>query len=178
MTRFVYPVRLSPDEGGGVLVEFPDFDFAISQGDDVADALIQARDCLEEALAICIDDGLDIPEPSSPDGDWVTTVAPGAVIAAKAALYEAVTATAGLTKVALAARLGLGEKEVRRMLDPRYATKIPALERALAALGKRLEITVNDNPRDIDDWSALAAEEKNRLRANALAHPSSSRKRA
>jgi hypothetical protein len=40
----------------------------------------------------------------------------------------------------------MAEKEVRRMLDPRYATKIPALNRALATLGKRLEVTVVDAP--------------------------------
>ena len=145
MTRFVYPVRLSHDEDGRVLVEFPDFPFGATDGADVEDAIIQARDCLEELLAFCIDDGLDIPEPSRAGGEWVSTVAPGPVIAAKAALYEAVRA-AGITKVGLAARLGMNEKDVRRMLDPRYATKIPALDRALAALGKRLEISVGDTP--------------------------------
>ncbi len=143
MTRFVYPIRLSHDEDGRVLVEFPDFSFGATDGADVEDAIVQARDCLEELLAFCIDDGLDIPEPSRAGGDWVTTVAPGPVIAAKAALYEAVRA-AKITKVGLAARLGMDEKDVRRMLDPRHATKIATLDRALDALGKRLEITVGD----------------------------------
>ena len=175
MTRYVYPVHLSHDESGRVLVEFPDFDFAVTDGADVTDALIQAGDCLEEALAICIDDSLAIPEPSTPDGCWVTTVVPGPVIAAKAALYEAMLSKAGMTKVALAARLGVGEKEVRRMLDPRYATKIPALARALAALGKRIEITVDDAPRDIVDMGMLDADiaETRRLDARALPNPPS-----
>jgi antitoxin HicB len=148
MTHFVYPVRLSYDEDERVLVEFPDFPFAVTDGAEVAEALTHASDCLEEALAYYITDGEPIPEPSQVrrgSDDWIATVAPGPVIAAKAALYQAVR-DAGLTKVALAACLGVDEKDVRRMLDPRYTTKIPALDRALTALGKRLEIEVRDVP--------------------------------
>lgn len=148
MTRFVYPACLSRDEDGYVLVEFPDFPFAATNGGDEREALAMASDCLEEALAYHISDGLPIPTPSRAThgpGVWMATVAPGPVIAAKAALYQAVR-DAGITKVALAKRLGVDEKDVRRMLDPKYATKIPALDRALTALGKRLEITVSDIP--------------------------------
>lgn len=150
-TRFVYPVCLSADEDGRVMVEFPDFSFGATDGADPKEALFNAIDCLEEMLACCIGDRLPIPTPSAvPDG-WAAEVAPGPVIAAKAALYQAVR-EAGITKVALAKRLDVDEKDVRRMLDPRYATKIPALDRALAALGKRLEITV----RDVDDHQRVA----------------------
>jgi hypothetical protein len=37
---------------------------------------------------------------------------------------------------------GRAEGEVRRMLDPRHATKIGRLEEALATLGKRLVVEV------------------------------------
>lgn len=146
MTRFVYPVTLEADEDGVIIVEFPDFSFGVTDGADIDEALFNASDCLEEIIASYISEGKPIPAPSgAPDG-WAAEVAPGPVIAAKAALYQAVR-EAGITKVALAKRLGIGEKEVRRMLDPRYATKIPALDRALTALGKRLEITVSDAPK-------------------------------
>ena len=105
MTNFVYPVRLSHDEDGRVLVEFPDFPFAVTDGADVSEALTQASDCLEEALAFYITEGEPIPEPTRfrrGAGGWIATVAPGPVIAAKAALYQAVR-DAGITKVALAA---------------------------------------------------------------------------
>ena len=144
MTHFVYPIRLTRDEDGRVLVEFPDFPFAATDGADVAKALTEASDCLEEAMAYYINRGEAIPEPSRPRKGQAT-VAPGPVIAAKAALYQAVR-EAGLTKVALAKRLAMDEKDVRRMLDPRHATKIAGLDRALAALGKRLELTVSDAP--------------------------------
>ncbi len=144
MTRFVYPARLSRDEDGRVLVEFPDFPFAATDGADVEEALAEASDCLEEALAVCIDEGEPIPAPSRPRKGQAR-VAPGPVIAAKAALYQAVD-EARLSKVALAERLGVGEKEVRRMLDPRHPTKIPSLDRALAAVGKQVVLEVRDAP--------------------------------
>lgn len=37
----------------------------------------------------------------------------------------------------LAQTLGIDEKEVRRILDPRHNTKLTTLERTLIALGKR-----------------------------------------
>ena len=48
-----------------------------------------------------------------------------------------------MSNVALAKVLHVNEKEVRRMLDPGHPTKAEALERALAAMGKRVEIRVH-----------------------------------
>ena len=42
--------------------------------------------------------------------------------------------------VELAKRLGVDEKEVRRLLDPHYGSKLPRIARAVEALGKRLVI--------------------------------------
>ena len=48
MRSFVYPAMLTPDEqDGGFVVTFPDVPEAITQGEDVSDALQQAADCLE-----------------------------------------------------------------------------------------------------------------------------------
>ena len=61
--------------------------------------------------------------------------------AAKAALYCALR-QAHLTQVELAARLHCDEKEVRRLLDPRHASKLARLETARAVLGQQLVIGV------------------------------------
>lgn len=53
---------------------------------------------------------------------------------------------ARLSEVALAKRFGVGEENVRRMLDPRDQTKISKLDRALAAVGKRVVLEVRDSP--------------------------------
>ena len=65
------------------------------------------------------------------------------MLAAKAALYEALRERR-LSNSAFAAEMGIQESEVRRMLDPRHATKIGRLEQALARSGKRLVVTVEE----------------------------------
>ena len=49
----------------------------------------------------------------------------------------------GVSKIELARRLGVNEKEARRMLDPRHSTEVPALEHAPRCLGKRVELRVS-----------------------------------
>jgi len=51
MHNFIYPAKLTPDkEDGGFVVMFRDFPEAITQGEDMADALAEAVDCLEETF--------------------------------------------------------------------------------------------------------------------------------
>ena len=52
------------------------------------------------------------------------------LIAAKAALYLTMR-EAKMSNVKLAKQLGCGEKDVRRMLDPRHNSRINALQEAL-----------------------------------------------
>ena len=66
MAKFLYPARLSRDEDGRVEVEFPDSPFAATDGADVAEALAEASDGREEALAFRISDGESMPAPSRP----------------------------------------------------------------------------------------------------------------
>ena len=141
MQHFVYPASLTPEtHDGGFVVTFPDVPEAITQGDDVSDALQQAADCLEEAIAGRIRRHACLPEASAVEPDHYAVPLP-AQTAAKAALYLAIRQT-GITQVELAARLHCDEKEVRRLLDPRHASKMPRLESALAVLGQQLVVGV------------------------------------
>lgn len=70
-------------------------------------------------------------------GEHLVAVPP--VTAAKAALALALR-DSGLTRVALAERLGVNEKEIRRMLDPRHGTAIGRIDTALRALGQELVV--------------------------------------
>jgi len=141
MYQFTYPVKLTPDEAdGGFTVTCRDLPEAITQGETRAEALAEAADCLEEAIAGRIDDGAPIPPPSAVRPEEEPVPVP-AQTAFKAALYLALRES-GLTKVELAQRIGANEKEARRILDPHHGTKLPAMERALAALGKRVELRV------------------------------------
>ena len=62
-------------------------------------------------------------------------------MAAKASLYLTMREQ-GISRSQLARRLGMDEKEVRRMLDPKHPTKLPRIEQAPGALGVRLLITL------------------------------------
>ena len=141
MSSFAFPATFTLDEAdGGFTVTFRDLPEAITQGDTKEQCLMEAADCLEEAIAARIDDNLDIPTPSeAQEGEF--TIRVPLITALKAALYLAVR-EAGITKVQLAKTLNIDEKEVRRILDPHHGTKIPTIERALHALGKYAELHV------------------------------------
>ena len=51
MDEFAYPAHFKPDEDGSFMVQFRDLPEAITSGRDMADAIEQAADCLQEALA-------------------------------------------------------------------------------------------------------------------------------
>ena len=139
--RYSYPIDLHRERGGGFSVTFPDFDEAFTDGGSFREANEQAADCLEEALAGRMARREDIPRPSPAKGR--PAVVPGAVLAAKTALYEALREQR-LSNSAFAVAMGVQESEIRRMLDPRHATKIGRLEEALARFRKRVVVTVED----------------------------------
>jgi len=138
--RFTYPANLAPEEGGGLVVSFPDIPEALTSGSNLEEALAMAEDCLEEAIAGRIGDGEDIPAPSrlAPGSHAVTLPAQ---MALKAALYLAMRER-HISKAALASLMDVNEKEVRRILDPHHGTKLPTIEKALRTLGKRIHLQV------------------------------------
>lgn len=135
-----YAVHLAPDPSGGFVVTLPDFPEAVTQGESVEDAMEQAIDCLDEAVAARINDREPIPVPSV-QGDLY--VEPSFDIAAKAAIYAAVREQK-LTISALARRLEVGETEVRRLLDPYHQTRPARLDKVARKLGKRLRVELVD----------------------------------
>lgn len=141
MQRFTYPITLTKDAtDGGFVVTCRDLSEVISQGDTVELAQEEAEGALEAAIEMRMADGMDIPAPSPrKKGELLASIPVGTAM--KAALYVTMREQ-GISKSDLARRLGLDEKEARRMLDPKHGTKVPAIERALHALGKRVELTV------------------------------------
>lgn len=141
MTRYTYPVDLTEDEDGRVLAVFPDLAGTATDGADRAEALAEAGDCLDEALAGLIERRQEIPAATAARGR--PTVNAGVLMTAKAALYSAMVA-GGVNNSELGRRLGCGENEVRRMISPRHATKIARIEQGLRALGKQAVLEIRD----------------------------------
>ena len=109
-----------------------------TQGEDERDALEQAADAMDEVFATYMIEGIDFPGPSKAKRRE-HLVAPPAETMAKAALYIAMR-QAGISKIQLARQLGVDEKEVRRLLDPHYGSKLPRIAQAISLLGQRLVI--------------------------------------
>lgn len=138
MERFEYAVLLKPAKEGGFVVTCRDLPQLITQGDDVTVSLAEAVDAMDEVFAAYLKGGLELPAPSKKKQDEYL-VSPPAETVAKAALYVAMKA-AGMSRVQLAKRLGVDEKEVRRLLDPHYGSKLPRIAQAIELLGQRLVI--------------------------------------
>jgi antitoxin HicB len=138
-----YPARfLSEKAGNGFHVRFPDLPEALTGGDDLKDTLVQAADCLAEAIAGRIARGDEIPPPSKAKRGQHLIGVP-LYLAPKLALYLALRER-GMPNTELAGLLGVSETVVRRMLNPKHNTKPEKIQAALLALGKRIVVTFED----------------------------------
>jgi antitoxin HicB len=161
--EYRYPATLEPDEEGRILVRFADLAEAITDGPDLAEALVEAADCLSEALASRIVDGEEIPPPTSTEaGPGQHIISPAPTIALKAALYTALRHR-DMTLADLAARLDMDWHQAARLIDPRRASKLTSLAAALGALDCQIRLSVYD-----------PVESDGRLPAELRAHPSRS----
>jgi antitoxin HicB len=140
--RYVYPADLHPEpDGSAVNLRLPDVPGALTWGDDEAEALALAEDCLVTALYGCVRYGEAIPRPGPARGRPMIAVPP--LVAAKLALYSAMR-DQGVGQAELARRLGVSDKVVSSILQLKRRTHIAQLERALAQLGVQLEVSVRE----------------------------------
>lgn len=129
-----YPAVLEPQEGGGLFVRFLDFDDTFTEGETEEEALFNASEVLTGMLEAKIEHGLSIPEPSRGE--------PGANMIAPDAKTQAallVRFTRGERPLADVARaLGTSWPSAKRLEDPAHWPSLKSLDRAAAAMGKRL----------------------------------------
>jgi antitoxin HicB len=130
----------SGDRRGNIVVTFPDVPEVVTQGRGEADARAMAEEALGLVLLSHLARGKPLPKPRA-KGRKLVDIAVAPDVAAKLAVLESFAA-AGISKSELARRIGKDEKEVRRILDPKHPTKLPALTATLRALGKRLVVAV------------------------------------
>ena len=133
-----YAVNLVSDDNGTLLVTVPDLPEAVTFGEDRGDALARAVDAIESALMGAMGAREDLAPPTTKGEDFVTLPA---LSIAKIELYRAMRAEK-VGKAALAKRLGVALPQIDRMLDLRHHSRLDAIERALAALGRSLTIVV------------------------------------
>ena len=134
-----YPVKLTPD-GKFVMVSFPDVPEALTQGNNREDALRHGSDVLEAAIEHYVEAKQPVPMPSRVKrGQDAISLPPS--LSAKVLLLDAMF-TQKVRPSDLASRLQVTRPEVTRLLDLHHTTKIDGIARALAVLGKTLEVRV------------------------------------
>src|SRR5437899_3512408 len=128
-----YHAHIHEAAPGAWLVGFYDVPEAIAQGDTLAEARENAPDALAAALEGYLELGRTLPTPAAIDarqaatGYTIVEVALDPHIAARALLAKAMQ-DQGLSKVALAQRMGRDEKVARRILAGQGASLDLVLE--------------------------------------------------
>lgn len=142
MSAFTYPARFTAGSDGRTLVEFVDLPRVATDGKDDREAMEEAIDALGSDLSIRLSRREEIPAPSAAKRGQRLVSVP-LWLATKLALHLAMREQR-VGNSELARRLGVDERVVRRMLDPRHASKPARIQAALAALGKQVTLEIRD----------------------------------
>jgi len=135
-----YAIRFEREETPGLAVFCRDLPQLNSYGDDEAHAVREAADAIETTLSIYVDERRAIPEatPAQP-GERVIHLP--AVTVAKIVLWNAMMER-DMRKADLRRLLGVHQVQGDRLVDFLHTSKMEQVEAALAALGKRLTVSV------------------------------------
>jgi len=134
-----FAIRFEQD-ATGVAVFCRDLPELNSFGDDVEHAIREAMDAIETTLSLYVDQRRAIPAASAPqEGEHVVHLP--AVTVAKVALWNELIAR-DMRKADLCRLLGIAQTQGDRLVDFLHTSKMDAIEKALAALGKRITLSV------------------------------------
>lgn len=133
-----YPAILGPEEGGGFFVRFVDLENTYTDGLTLDEALFNGAEVLSAMLGWMLDENKPIPDPS-PAGEGMYLIAPDARTQA-ALLIRRARGERSLAE--LARSLQTSWPSAQRLENPRHSPTLRQLERAAAALGKRLVLAL------------------------------------
>ncbi|MGI4861930.1 MAG: type II toxin-antitoxin system HicB family antitoxin [Janthinobacterium lividum] len=134
-----YPVLIELDEPG-FMASFRDIPEAFTGAETREETLVMAADALRVSMDFYFDDKRPVPVPSElrKGEEWVALPAS---VSAKILLLNEMLAQ-GVEPSELARRIDTRAQEMNRILSLSHATEIDTIAAALAALGRRLEISV------------------------------------
>ena len=132
-----YPATLSAQKPAGYLVSFVDLEDAFTEGSTEEEALFNASEVLSTMLSWRLDNDLPLPEPTQnhPEGIYIS---PDARTQA-ALLVRRARGNRSLAEVARV--LETSWPAAKRLEDPHHWPSLKQLEKAAAALGRRLVLT-------------------------------------
>ncbi len=138
-----YPAKFKPAAEGGFVIEFPDFGWGVSQGDNEEDARRMAHDLLVTMIQEHIKSGEDLPHPGKPRGKSYRMIRLSALHSIKVELYQAFRAS-GMRKADLARSLAIPKTVIDRLFDLNNRTRLDQIEAAFDTLGKQVDVNVRD----------------------------------
>ena len=132
-----YPALFAAQEPSGFFVRFVDIPEAITQGETVEECKFNGAEVLSLILDEYVEQGREIPAPSA-RVKGAHYIAPDAKTQA-ALLVRRARVDRSLADVARV--LGTSWPSAKRLEDPRHSPTLKQLEKAAAALGKRLVLS-------------------------------------
>ena len=133
-----YPATVERQADGSYLVKFVDLDDTFTEGKTKDEALFNAAEVLSGMLAWRLDEGMNVPPPSQ-KVKGAHYIAPDAKTQA-AMLLRLARAERSLSDLARA--LETSWPAAKRLEDPTHWPSLKTLDKAAAALGKRLVLTL------------------------------------
>ncbi|MEQ1966848.1 type II toxin-antitoxin system HicB family antitoxin [Xenorhabdus nematophila] len=136
-----YPAKFIKEDNG-YTVTFRNIPEAITCGADIPEAMEMAEDVLLSCVEIYfdMDNNFPLPDPEIQEGEqWVYL--PDSVYAK--ILLNNELLKANINKAELSRLTGIRPPEIQRILAPHHATKIDTISRAIAAIGKKLSLSVS-----------------------------------
>ncbi|WP_396956756.1 type II toxin-antitoxin system HicB family antitoxin [Nitrosomonas sp.] len=134
----LYPAILEPQEPSGYCVQFVDIPGAITEGETIEECLFNAAEALTGVIESYIELGQDIPHPSE-NIKGAYYVAPDARVQS-ALLIRWARGNRSLADIARA--LETSWPTAQRLENPRHWPSLKQLDKAAAALGKKLVISL------------------------------------
>lgn len=133
----LFPAIITPDESS-FMIQFVDFPGAISCGDTIEECLFNGAEALTGIIESDMDHGLEIPRPSE-NVEGAYYIAPEAKVQS-ALLIKWARGDKSLADIARA--LETSWPVAKRLEDPTHWATLKQLDKAAAALGKKLVLSL------------------------------------
>ena len=134
----LYPAKFEPQKPSGFFVQFVDIPEAITQGETTEECLFNGAEVLSGILEVYLEDGKDIPLPSENVKD-AFYIAPDVKIQS-ALLIKWARGDRSMAEIARA--LETSWPAAQRLEDPHHWATLKQLDKAAAALGKKLVLSL------------------------------------
>jgi antitoxin HicB len=137
---FAFHIELTRDDNGTFLVTCTDLPEVTTFGEDEGDALLRAQDAVEEAIAARIFARKSVPMNHAVDGFFGIQLSLS--MSLKVILHNTML-DGGIRKAELARRIQAHGPQVDRLLNIRHSSHMDTMERAIRALGRKIELHVS-----------------------------------